>query len=239
MKAIIFAAGMGSRLKPHTNNCPKALVNLNGQPLLWHAITKLTHSGATQIIVNIHHFGEQIIDYLNSTPFEIPILISDEREKLLDTGGALLKASLLLESNSPIIAYNVDIISSVNLKEVYNYHQKHDAIATLVVRKRETTRYLMFDKEMKLNGWKNENTGETKISSKDYQYSNPWAFSGIQILSPEFINLISESGKFSIIEPYLRLAKDHLIMGYPDKSNFWLDLGKPGQIELAEIFLNK
>lgn len=237
MNAIIFSAGYGTRLQPLTNNCPKALVKLNGKPLLWYAINKLIKAGASKIIINIHHFGEQIINYIAENHFEVPILFSDERHLLLDTGGALLKASRQFDKSKHIIAINVDIISSVNLIEVLNFHIENKALGTLVVRKRETSRYLEFNKNMKLCGWRNIHSGEEKVSRISNSPLTQLAFSGIQILSPHILELINEKGKFSIIDLYLRLAKNHNIMGYNDSSDFWLDVGKPGQLEIAEKYL--
>jgi MurNAc alpha-1-phosphate uridylyltransferase len=164
MKAIIFAAGLGTRLKPHTNNCPKALVQLAGKPLLWHAINKLIETGVSEIIVNVHHFGEQIIDYLCATHFDVPIFISDERHVLLDTGGGLVKTQDFFSNTDAFIAFNVDVISSVNLKEVIDFHITNNAMATLVLRNRKTSRYLLFSDSQQLTGWKNIDSGEEKIS---------------------------------------------------------------------------
>ncbi len=237
MKAIIFAAGLGTRLKPFTDNCPKALVPLNGKPLLWYAIRNLEKFGVNEIVVNIHHFGEQIIHFIQMTKFEADIRISDERYALLDTGGGLLKAKDFFSGNEPVLACNVDVVSSVNLADVVAYHLRKGALATLVVRQRETSRYFMFDKEMQLTGWKNCTSGEEIVSSHGYSHSTPWAFSGIQVLSPEIFSYISETGKFSITPMYLRLAQSHKIIGYPDLSNFWMDLGKPEQLAQAEKYL--
>jgi NDP-sugar pyrophosphorylase family protein len=238
MKAIIFAAGLGTRLKEFTQNCPKALVQVNGKPLLWHAINKLKNTGVTNIVINVHHFSEQIIDYLNKFNFEINIEVSDESDNLLDTGGGLLKARHKLENNTPIIAYNVDVISTVDLKRAVSYHIENKALATLIVRKRETRRYFMFNKNMQLTGWKNYATGEEQISLPDFITSSPMAFSGIQILSPEIFSKITETGKFSITKMYLRLAATEKIIAYPDESKFWVDAGKPEHLKIAEKVLN-
>jgi NDP-sugar pyrophosphorylase family protein len=238
MKAIIFAAGLGTRLKPLTDNCPKALVELNGQPLIWHSINFLKESGIDQVIVNVHHFADLIIDYLKHEDFGITIHISDEREELLDTGGGMLKARKFLDCIESFIACNVDIISSIDLKKAIEYHNLNNPLATLIVRKRETSRYFMFDENMSLSGWKNIETGEEKISNEAFPHSQTWAFSGIQIISPAIFDLITERGKFSITPLYLRLAEQYKIIGYPDHSDFWLDLGKPGQITIAEEFLS-
>ncbi|MFA9391871.1 MAG: nucleotidyltransferase family protein [Prolixibacteraceae bacterium] len=239
MKAFIFAAGLGTRLQPLTNNCPKALVELNGKPLLWYAITKLLDAGISEIIINIHHFGDQIIEYISTHDFGIPIYISDERESLLDTGGALPKAAHFFQNSSPIVIYNVDVISSVNLRQVIFYHKQNQPLATLVVRDRVTSRYLLFDEELQLSGWKNYETGEEKISRSSFINSCDYAFSGIQVISPELFPLIQETGKFSIIDLYLRLAKEHPIMAYIDRSDIWIDLGKKGQLLEAEKHLSQ
>lgn len=237
MKAIIFAAGLGTRLKPLTDNCPKALVLLNGKPLLWHSISLLKKYGIDDITVNVHHFSKDIIKYLSENEFNIRINISDESDFLLDTGGGLLKARHFLDGNEPFIACNVDIISSVDIGKLVEYHKENHAIATLVVKNRLTSRYFMFDDSMKLTGWANTTTGEEIISNEEFYNSQMFAFSGIQVLSPEIFDLIEEKGKFSITALYLRLAEKHTIKGWIDESEFWLDLGKPGQIEIAEKYL--
>ncbi|MBP7508367.1 MAG: NTP transferase domain-containing protein [Prolixibacteraceae bacterium] len=237
MKAIIFAAGLGTRLKPLTDNCPKALVLLNGKPLLWHSISLLKKYGIDDITVNVHHFSKDIIKYLSENEFNIRINISDESDLLLDTGGGLLKARHFLDGNEPFIACNVDIISSVDIGKLVEYHKENHAIATLVVKNRLTSRYFMFDDSMKLTGWANTTTGEEIISNEEFYNSQMFAFSGIQVLSPEIFDLIEEKGKFSITALYLRLAEKHTIKGWIDESEFWLDLGKPGQIEIAEKYL--
>jgi NDP-sugar pyrophosphorylase family protein len=239
MKAIIFAAGLGTRLKPLTDHCPKALIKLNGRPLLWHSINFLKQSGIDEVVVNVHHFADLMIDYLQKEDFGIPVLISDESDDLLDTGGGLLKAHKLLGDDSPFIACNVDIISSVDLNKVIDYHNMNHPLATLVVRRRETNRFFMFNENMSLSGWKNIESGEEIISNKTFHESIPWAFSGIQIISPSIFGLITENGKFSITKLYLRLAENYNIMGFPDSSDFWLDLGKPGQITIAENYLDE
>lgn len=234
MKAILFAAGLGTRLGAMTQNTPKALVKINGKPLLFHAIEKLKSSGVNQLVVNVHHFADQIISYLCKNDFGITVHISDEREQLLDTGGGMLKARPYLDGDKPFIAYNVDVLTSLNLKEVIEYHHEYNPLATLVVRQRSTSRYFLFDQKMQLAGWRNKTTGE-EIFSKSEQFElAEWAFSGIQIVSPEIFDLIGEQGKFSVTPLYLRMAQEHRIVGFPDHSDFWIDLGKPGQIEQAE-----
>jgi NDP-sugar pyrophosphorylase family protein len=237
MKAFIFAAGLGTRLKPYTDNCPKALVPLNGQPLIWHTINNLKKFGIDEVVVNVHHFSQMLIDYLGSIDWGITITISDESDYLLDTGGGLLMAKPFLEGTEPFIAINVDIISSVNLNNVIEFHNEHNSLATLVVRKRPTGRQFFFDENFQLTGWKNFESGEEKISTENFNKSHPLAFSGIHVISPSIFNQITETGKFSIVDLYLRLAKENRITGFEDTSDFWLDLGKPGQIAIGEEFL--
>lgn len=241
MKALLFAAGLGTRLKTYTQDKPKALVTLAGKPLLQHAIEHLKEFGITDITVNVFHFADQVINFINKhNSFEIAIHISDEREQLLDTGGGLKKAAEFLKGNEPVLIYNVDVISNLNLFELLNYHEQNNALATLVVRNRETSRYLMFDKSLQLTGWKNFSNGESIISrAESFETSNPMAFSGIHLIQPEIFDLIIEEGKFPIMDLYLRLAKDHKIIGYRDQSDLWMDLGKPEQLQVAETILAK
>lgn len=237
MRAIIFSAGLGTRLRPLTNNKPKALVLLNGKPLLWHAIEKLKNAGIDSIIVNVHHFSDQVIDYLSKTDFGLPVSISDETSQLLDTGGGILKAKAFLSASDNFLAYNVDVVSTVNLDQLIKEHLCSKALATLVVRERSTSRYLLWDAEKQLSGWTNTSTGEVKEARPSINASKPYAFSGIQVISSRLFQYTEEEGKFSIIDLYLRLAQKHPIKCFVDTSDFWIDLGKPGQIEAAEKIL--
>ncbi|MDP3434985.1 MAG: sugar phosphate nucleotidyltransferase, partial [Bacteroidota bacterium] len=187
MKALIFAAGLGTRLKEHTSDKPKALVQLAGKPMLQHAIEKLISHQITDITINVFHFADQVISFLNNHSFPgVNIHISDEREGLLDTGGGLKKAETFLTGSEPIMIYNVDVISNLDLNLLERHHLTSGSLATLVVRLRDTSRYLMFDENFQLAGWKNFSNGETKISRVDkFDNSIPYAFSGIQIVQPE------------------------------------------------------
>lgn len=234
MKAMVFAAGLGTRLLGETSDKPKALVEIGGKPLLQHAIEKLRNEGISEIVVNVHHFSQLVIDFIANHDFGIPIHISDESEKILDTGGGLKKAAPFFEGNSPVIIYNVDILSNLNLQTVKKEHLKSGALATLVVRNRTTQRYLKFDKEHRLIGWINKKTGDSIISvPKNFTNSIEMAFSGIHIVQPGFFKLIPSEDKFSIINFYLDLAKNNLIKGYFDDSELWMDVGKPKQLEEA------
>jgi NDP-sugar pyrophosphorylase family protein len=239
MKAFILAAGLGTRLAPLTADRPKALVGLNGITLLERAIRKVNELEISEIIINIHHFGDQIIELLNKKHnFNQKITVSDEREQLLDTGGAILKAKELLGNEEPFLLFNVDVLSAIDLTAFSAYHARKGGLATLAVRNRATHRYLVFDPEMQLSGWRNVKTGEEKISRPGISLYD-YAFSGIQIIEPQIFPLITENGRFSLIELYLRLAKRNNIFGYPDPSAYWMDLGKPDQLAEAERITNQ
>ncbi len=237
MKAMIFAAGLGTRLYPFTIDRPKALVEVAGKAMLQRAIERVVEAGYNELVINIHHFGDQIIEFLRRNDnFGIPILISDEQEQLLDTGGALLKAANWLDGDGPVLIYNVDVLSEIDLKRFRDYHLEKGGIATLAVRDRKTARYLAFDESMQLSGWRNVITGE-EVSCRVCSPCKLLAYSGIQMINPGIFKLITETGTFSIISLYLRLARDHNVVGYNDQSSLWIDLGKPDQIIEAERVL--
>ncbi|MCL2683021.1 MAG: nucleotidyltransferase family protein [Bacteroidales bacterium] len=239
MKAFILAAGLGTRLKPFTEHGPKALVEVNGKPLLQELIEKLKQSGYTDIVVNIHHFGEQILDFLNANQnFGINIQISDEREQLLDTGGAILKAQPFLENEPYFLVHNVDILSNMDFSKIAEYHQKTGALATMAVRDRDADRKFLFDENLKLKGWQNSKTNEKILLTTSSEHLIPLAFSGIHIINAEIFKHIKQSGKFSIIETYLDLAKTFDICGFQHDEDLWLDVGKPEQlVQAQELFL--
>jgi NDP-sugar pyrophosphorylase family protein len=192
----------------------------------------------SEIVINIHHFGDKIVDFLREKQnFHLPIVISDERDQLLDTGGAILKAHNLLGDEEPFLLYNVDILSSIDLTALSACHAEKSGIATMAVRERVTDRYLVFNPEMLLSGWRNKKTGE-EILVRNEIILKDFAFSGIQLIQPEIFSKITESGKFSIIQMYLRLAKSEAIYGYHDISEHWMDLGKPDQLAAAEKMMS-
>ncbi len=233
MKAMILAAGMGTRLGPLTADKPKALVEVNGKPMLEHVVENLKSYGINEIIVNIHHFGGMVVDFLKqNNNFGIRIEVSDERELLLDTGGGLLKASGFFDDGKPFLVYNVDVLSKIDLHKLEKYHVLNKELATLVVKKRETSRYLLIDKNQWLCGWRNKKTGDEIIVRYADKLSEV-AFSGIQILNPEVFELCKKTGKFSLTELYLDLAEERKIVAYNDNT-LWFDLGKPENIEEAE-----
>lgn len=234
MKAMIFAAGLGTRLKKETQNKPKALVEIGGKTLLQRAIDKIKDENVSEIVVNIHHFSDLMRDYIEKKDFGIPVIISDETNELLDTGGGLKKAAHLLAGKEPVLIYNVDIVTNLELKKVVKYHKRSGALATLAVRNRETQRYFKFDENNRLVGWINKNTGERKISVPDnFESAREMAFSGIHIIQPEAFNLFPADKRFSITDWYLELTKNHIIKGCFDTCDFWMDVGKPEQLELA------
>lgn len=234
MEAMIFAAGLGTRLLDETTSKPKALVEVGGKTLLQHAIEKLARSGVSKIVVNVHHFSEQVIHFIESKTWHIPVLVSNESKLLLETGGGLKKAAPLFSGNQPILLYNVDILSNLDLKPVLENHLKSGALATLCVRKRQTQRYFKFDHEMQLVGWINKKTGETKISkAADFETASELAFSGIQIIQPELLDYLPGEDRFPIVKVYLELAKTKVIKGYFDESELWMDVGKPAELKAA------
>jgi NDP-sugar pyrophosphorylase family protein len=227
MKAMILAAGFGTRLKPLTDSIPKALVQIKGIPLIEIIIKQLVKFGYNEIIINLHHFGEQIVEFIKRNKyFGIDIQFSDESEKLLDTGGAILNAKCYLDDNQPFLVYNVDVVSDIDLNKLLQFHIKNSALATLAVRDRKTNRKIMFDSEMQLCQWINTTTSACKISREPKGDSQLFAFSGIQIIDPQIFNYITEKGAFSVIDLYIRLAKDHVIKGYMHNSGYWFDMGK-------------
>jgi NDP-sugar pyrophosphorylase family protein len=239
MKAMIFAAGLGTRLKEETLYKPKALVEVGGKPLLQHAIEKLKMEGFSEVVVNVHHFSDLIINFLNNHDFGILVHISDETDKLLDTGGGLKKAAPFFKGNEPVLIYNVDVLSNLDLKNLVQEHLLSGALATLVVRERKTQRYFKFNKEQRLIGWLNKKTGEKKIVlPENFENATEMAFSGIHMVNPEFFQLMPAEEKFSITDFYLELAKEYLIKGYFDESQLWLDVGKPEQLESARKMFN-
>jgi len=240
MKAMIFAAGLGTRLKPLTDTLPKALVPIAGKPLLEHVILKLKSAGFDEIIVNVHHFPDLIIDFLKANDnFGIRIEVSDERDLLLDTGGGIRKAAWFFDDGKPFLVHNVDILSNVDLHALYHQHLRTNALATLVVSKRDTFRYLLFDDNLRLNGWINEKTGETKPANlKHEKFFQKLAFSGIQVLSPAVLKLMETlEPKFPIMDFYLSNASTQTISGFVPDNYSMLDVGKLDVLDEAERFV--
>lgn len=240
MNAFIFAAGLGTRLKPLTDTMPKALVPVGGKPLLYHVIEKLKSAGIKKIVINIHHFGEMIIEYVKeNNNFGIEIVFSDERQMLLETGGAI-KHSVDLLGDEPFLIHNVDILSNVDIKALINAHTESNSAATLLVSKRNSTRALLFNAEGNLTAWTNKTTGEVKTPYSDIEISNlnEFAFSGIHIFTPRLFKYFGAyPEKFSIIDFYLNTCKEEKIKAYTQTNLQLLDVGKLDSLEKAEEFV--
>jgi NDP-sugar pyrophosphorylase family protein len=248
MKAMILAAGLGTRLRPVTDTRPKALVELVGRTLLEITLTRLCTFGVTEVIINVHHFADMVTDYLKShNNFGLRIEISRE-EVLLDTGGGLKKAAwFFLEDptrlDEPFLLHNVDVISNIDLSRMLQFHTENHALATLAVQSRETSRPLLFDNHLQLVGRRIDNKN-TVISSEARNLSSiplqPFAFSGIHILSPRLLPLLTEEGVFSIIPSYLRLAtQSQKILAFRADNYYWRDLGRPADLAQAAADLKQ
>lgn len=232
MKAFIFAAGKGTRLQPITNSKPKALVEIAGKTLLEITIKRLMSAGIKDILINVHHFANQICEYLQlHNNFGANISILDETNLLLDTGGAIKNAAHLFLDTDCVLVHNVDVITDLNYTELINNHLKTGALITLAVRDRRTERYFLFDRNNDLCGWQNVKTAKeiiVRLSEDDFV---PLAFSGIHIINTNVPNLFTRSGVFSIVDAYLQLAAEHIIKAYPHNDTFWMDIGKINELE--------
>ncbi len=242
-QAMIFAAGLGTRLKPLTDTMPKALVRIGGEPLIKHVILRLKEAGFQRIVVNVHHFAQQIIDYLEENEhFGLDIRISDETEQLLETGGGIKKARDLFDPHSPVLIHNVDILSNVDLTAFYDHACASGAEATLLVSERQTKRYLLFDDEYRLVGWTNKETGEVKSPHNwvkdELQSLQMLAFSGIHVFSPALFPMMDQwPDRFPIIDFYLKACATHPLSGYVADNLRMIDVGKLDSLQQAEEFL--
>jgi len=242
MKAMILAAGLGTRLRPLTDDRPKALVEVAGHPMLEIALARLREFGIREVIVNVHHFADMVVEYLKRNDnFGMRIEVSRE-DLLLDTGGGLKKAArfFLEESDNargidePFILHNVDVISTIDLESMVRFHTDHQALATLAVQDRETSRYLLFDEQLQLCG-RRPGRGQPDEIVRSVQKISPFAFSGIHVVSPHLLTMMPEEGVFSIIDSYLRLVRGRKkILGFRADEYYWRDLGKPENVAQAE-----
>ncbi|MBR5631040.1 MAG: NTP transferase domain-containing protein [Bacteroidales bacterium] len=244
--AMILAAGLGTRLKALTQDKPKALVTLNGKPLLQHCIENLIANGFHHIVINVHHFGEQIIDFVESHHFDADIQISDERDLLMDTGGGIIKATPLFKDSKAVLVHNVDIISNVNLGEMSQQFLSSGDDAWLLTQERETNRKLLFNDENWLVGWMNKAeerfkwVDESKSALRQAQGPSlkEMAFSGLHFFRSDLFGEFEEKPQ-SVIDLYLQLAKTNRIISKTIQPDFWFDLGKPEQLKTAENYLNR
>lgn len=245
MKAMIFAAGLGTRLRPLTDHLPKALVPVAGVPMLQRVILRLKEAGFNDLVINIHHFGEQIIDFLKANQdFGVRIRISDERGELLDTGGGIRKARPLLDDGEPFLVHNVDILNDTDLAAFYRLHTEHPCDATLLTNHRQTSRYLLADADGRLRGWVNKSTGETLPAGTSYEEGKytELAFGCIHVLSPSLFRYMENRrwhGKFSIIPFYIDICHQADLRCHTTDSPGWFDIGKPETLAKAEAYLEK
>lgn len=238
MKGMILAAGLGTRLKPWTDHHPKALAPVNGKSLLQRNIEYLQGYGITEVIVNVHHFADQIIGAINENKgWGSRVTISDETDSVLETGGGLQKAGWYFKGEKDLVLMNVDILTDLNLADLIHQHENAAALATLAVTDRETSRYFLFDEKGILSGWRNVKTGEEKIARK-VQPVFQKAFSGVHLISTAIFPLISQQGRFSMVDIYLDLAKDHSIASYDHTGTTLIDVGKPESVTRAEKLFN-
>lgn len=235
---MLFAAGLGTRLKPFTDNQPKALAQVNGKTLLERNIEYLKTFGFEEIIINVHHFADQIESFLAANNnFDVKISISDERDEVLETGGGLVKAQKLLGDES-FLVMNVDILTDLNIDDLIQFHYQFQPLVTLAVSDRNSSRKLLFEPNynLELKGWKNLNTNESIIeSSKDLV---EFAFSGIHIINPRIFEMMPSSGKFSIMQTYMELMKSERIFGFDHSGGILIDVGRPESISEAEKYFD-
>lgn len=235
MKALIFAAGKGTRLKPFTDHHPKALAKVNGIPLLERNIRYLKGFGISDFVINVHHFGSQIVEFLKENDdFGCRIEISDESKELLETGGGLVFARSFLDHGEDFLIMNADILTDLNINLLVDYHKKIKDFATLAVSDRESSRKLLFNEELVLRGWLNVQTGEQRLAEFNKGF-RPLAFSGVHCINPVIFNKIKRTGKFSIMEEYLDLMHTEHIHGFIHDS-ILVDVGRPESVTAAEKY---
>ncbi|WP_291062260.1 MULTISPECIES: nucleotidyltransferase family protein [unclassified Empedobacter] len=235
MKAMIFAAGLGTRLQPFTNNHPKALAVVNGKPLLQRNIEYLKSFGINEIVINVHHFADQIIEFLeDNNYFGIEITISDETDQVLETGGGLVKAKANFEED--FLVMNVDILTDLNLDKFIKAHQENKALVTLAVSNRNSSRKLFFNEQNELKGWRNLKTEEEIKAVDSLDNCKDLAFSGIHVISPTLFYKITEKGKFSIMKVYMDLMQTESIIGFDHSGGILIDVGRPESVLEAEQY---
>jgi N-acetyl-alpha-D-muramate 1-phosphate uridylyltransferase len=233
MKAMILAAGLGTRFKPWTDQHPKALALINGKTLLERNLLYLQSFGIKDVLVNVHHFADQIRHaIIVNDGWGSNISISDESHEVLETGGGLKKAAGYFDEG-PFVLMNADILTDLDLKKMISFHEKYKPLATLAVTDRKSSRYFLFDQNDQLCGWRNKKSGEEIISIKGSLLREK-AFSGIHFISPEIFPLMHQQGKFSIVDVYLELAASHMILGFDHSGSKFVDVGKPEAVADAE-----
>lgn len=241
---MIFAAGLGTRLKPFTNDNPKALVSVGGVPMLERVVKRMMRSGINDIVINIHHYADKIRRFLaEHNNFGANIMLSDESDLLLDTGGGILKARPMLEDADAVLVHNADVLTDIDLEDMLRNHEQGGADVTLLVAKRETSRYLYFDRtNHRLRGWANIKTGETRPAGFVPAKNKPLAYGGVHVFSPRIFQLLESYGKkesvFSVIPFYVDNVDNINLRGYVQKTEYtWLDVGKPDTLEIANLII--
>jgi NDP-sugar pyrophosphorylase family protein len=236
MKAMLLAAGLGTRLAPFTNNHPKALARVGDITLLEWSIRYLQRFGIRDVIVNVHHFADQIeLALRESGGWGSAVSISDERDEVLETGGGLKKAAPFFAGEEAFVLMNVDVLTDLDLASLIEAHQKANALATLAVMRRSSSRYLLFDDALRLRGWRNEKTGAMRGAE-----GTPYAFSGIQVISGKLLQSIHQEGKFSMIDVYLdAAASGGFVQGFDHSNGKFLDVGKPETLAAAATLFEK
>jgi NDP-sugar pyrophosphorylase family protein len=237
MKAIIFSAGLGTRFKPWTDSHPKALALVNGKSLLQRNIEYLQRYGIKKVIVNVHHFADQVEETIKkNNGWGSHVVISDERNELLETGGGLLKAKQYFNPGEKFITCNVDILTDLDINKLISFHEQHKALISLGITNRKTSRYLLFDRSSRLCGWRDTSKKIEKVIIAQNNLVE-MAYSCVVVFEYDVFSLIEESrfrGKFSLIDVYLKLAANHLILGYDHTGDRLLDVGRPESVALAE-----
>lgn len=235
---MLLAAGLGTRLRPLTDHAPKALVDVGGLPILERVARRLVDAGADRLIINLHHFGEQIREYVaKRNGFGVEVVFADEEAQPLETGGGLRNAAPLFRGDAPFFLHNADILTDFPLTRMYESHAKAAPLATLAVMQRETSRYLLFDEDG-LFGRADEKKG-LRIEARPARGAvQQLAFGGVHVISPLILDRFTESGAFSILDPYLRLAAEGMrILPFRIDGSYWSDIGKPEQLEEARLWV--
>jgi MurNAc alpha-1-phosphate uridylyltransferase len=226
MRAMILAAGLGTRLRPLTDQIPKPLVRFQGKPLLEIIIDRLLFFGIEKIVVNIHHHSDQVVEFLRSRDyFKGKVVVSDETDRLMDTGGGVLKARELLDNGEPFILHNVDVYTNLDINKLVAAHQDDNALITIAVKKRMPSRSLLFDEQNCLSGWQNNKTGDQKIIREFKGDLTDYGNSCIYVINPEFFRLASSSEPVSLTDLYLDLARTYPVKGYIHNQDYWYNLG--------------
>lgn len=233
INAMIFAAGLGTRLKPFTKEHPKALAEINGVPLLAIALKKIERLGIKKVVINVHHFAHQVISFVEKHKSNnLEILISDESEQLLDTGGGLLKAAPLFDTEADILIYNVDVITNAPLDELIKTHQQQKNLVTLMTEKRKASRFLLFDADNQLKGWRNPKTKE-ELWVNQPEETLEMGYNGVHIIQSKLLGLLDNSNSFPIFPEYIKLSEKFPVKSWSNWKGEWIDVGTPEKLDQA------